>query len=60
MEHHPLISFEDGLAITYSDIKQKKSGSEYGDIYFERPNQAGDDFNCYAAKSREFFRNQTT
>ena len=44
MEHHPFLSFEDGLEITYSDIKTKKSGSEYVTIYFERPNKAGDDF----------------
>ncbi|MEE0954264.1 MAG: hypothetical protein U0L49_00445 [Eubacterium sp.] len=44
MEHHPFLSFEDGLEITYSDIKQKKSGSEYVTIYFEKPNQSGDDF----------------
>lgn len=44
MEHHPLLSFNNGLEITYSDIKHKKSGSEYVTIYFEQPNEAGTDF----------------
>lgn len=44
MEHHPFLSFEDGLEITYSDIKKKKSGSEYVTIYFEQPNEDGTDF----------------
>lgn len=29
MEHHPFLSFDNGLEITYSDIKKKRSGSEY-------------------------------
>ena len=37
MEHNPLISFNDGLEITYSDLKKDERG-EYVTIYFERPN----------------------
>lgn len=41
MEHNPLLSFEDGLEMTYSDLKQNKDGSDYITIYFERPNDKG-------------------
>lgn len=44
MEHHPFLKFENGLIITYSDIKKKKSGSEYVTIYFEEPNETKTDF----------------
>lgn len=44
MEHHPYLSFDDGLEITYSDLKKRKSGSEYLTIYFEQPNEDGTDF----------------
>lgn len=44
MEHHPFMSFNNGLEITYSDLKQRKSGSEYITIYFEQPNKDGTDF----------------
>lgn len=44
MEHHPFLSFEDGLEITYSDIKHKKNGSAYVTIYFEQPNEEKNDF----------------
>lgn len=44
MEHYPFLSFNDGLEITYSDIKKRKRGSEYVTIYFEQPNEAGTDF----------------
>lgn len=44
MEHHPFLSFNDGLEITYSDLKHKKSGSEYVTVYFEQPNEDGTDF----------------
>lgn len=44
MEHHPFLEFENGLTITYSDIKKKKNGSEYVTIYFEEPNEAKTDF----------------
>ncbi|MCR4998584.1 MAG: hypothetical protein K6A05_01945 [Lachnospiraceae bacterium] len=37
MEHNPLISFNNGLEITYSDLKTDSRG-EYVTIYFERPN----------------------
>ena len=29
MEHNPFISFEDGLEITYSDLKKNDSGADY-------------------------------
>ena len=41
MEHNPLLSFEDGLEITYSDLKHHKDGREFIIIYFERPNSKG-------------------
>lgn len=44
MEHYPFLSFNDGLEITYSDIKTRKNGSEYVTIYFEQPDQSGTDF----------------
>lgn len=44
MEHHPFLSFNNGLEITYSDIKKKVDGSEYITIYFEQPNEEGTDF----------------
>lgn len=44
MEHHPFLSFDNGLEITYSDIKKRKSGSEYVTIYFEQPDEKGTDF----------------
>lgn len=36
MERNPLMSFNDGLEITYSDLKHDKE--EYIMLYFERPN----------------------
>ena len=44
MEHHPFLSFDDGLEITFSDLKRKKNGSEYITIYFEQPNPEETDF----------------
>lgn len=44
MEHHPFLSFDNGLEITYSDIKKKLNGSEYVTIYFEEPDEKGTDF----------------
>jgi hypothetical protein len=41
MEHNPLLSFENGLEVTYSDLKRHKNGKEYITIYFERPNARG-------------------
>ena len=41
MEHNPLLSFEDGLEITYSDLKCREDGKDYITIYFERPNAEG-------------------
>ena len=37
MEHNPLASFNDGLEITYSDLK-KDNDKEYVVLYFEKPN----------------------
>lgn len=37
MEHNPLISFVDGLEITYSDLK-RDNDREYVVLYIERPN----------------------
>ena len=45
MEHNPFISFEDGLEITYSDLKKTDSGEEYITIYFEEPNEDRSGFN---------------
>lgn len=44
MEHHPFLSFNNGLEITYSDIKKKKNGTPYVTIYFEEPDADGLDF----------------
>lgn len=41
MEHNPLLSFEDGLEITYSDLKKHANGTAFITIYFERPNDKG-------------------
>lgn len=41
MEHNPLLSFEDGLEVTYSDLKHHENGEAYITIYFERPNATG-------------------
>lgn len=38
MEHNPLLSFQDGLEITYSDLKKNRFGDPYVTLYFERPN----------------------
>ena len=43
MEHNPLISYNDGMEITYSDLKRDERG-EYVTIYFERPNKSGEMF----------------
>lgn len=45
MEHNPFISFEDGLEITYSDLKKTSAGEEYITIYFEEPNADRSGFN---------------
>lgn len=44
MEHNPFISYEDGLEITYSDLKKHDNGKEYITIYFEEPNPDHDGF----------------
>lgn len=41
MEHNPLLSFENGLEVTYSDLKKHDNGSVFITIYFERPNEKG-------------------
>ena len=43
MEHKPLISFVDGLEITYSDLKIQND-KEYIVLYFERPNDKSSGF----------------
>ena len=37
MEHNPLMSFEDGLEITFSDIKHDDNENAYVVLYFEKP-----------------------
>ena len=44
MEHNPLISKDNGLEITYSDLKKKKNGEEYITMYFEQPTADGHGF----------------
>ncbi len=41
MEHNPLLSFEDGLEVTYSDLKHEENGKAFIIIYFEKPNDKG-------------------
>ena len=45
MEHNPFASFDDGLEITYSDLKRRKDGSSYVSIYFEAPDASKKAFN---------------
>ena len=44
MEHNPLMSFNDGLEITYSDLKHGEDG-DYVVLYFEKPNGKESGFN---------------
>ena len=44
MNHNPLLSFNDGLEITYSDLKRNDKG-EYVTLYFEKPNNRKTGFN---------------
>ena len=37
MEHNPLMSFDDGLEITYSDIKHDDQKNDFIVLYFEKP-----------------------
>ena len=37
MEHNPLLSFDDGLEITFSDLKYDAEHNGYIVLYFERP-----------------------
>ena len=37
MEHNPLMSFDDGLEITYSDIKHDDQKNAFVVLYFEKP-----------------------
>lgn len=37
MEHNPLMSFDDGLEITYSDIKHDEKDNAFVVLYFEKP-----------------------
>ncbi len=41
MEHKPLLSFENGLEVTYSDLKHHDDGKAFITIYFEKPNANG-------------------
>jgi hypothetical protein len=45
MEHNPFASFDDGLEITYSDLKKRDDGTAYVSIYFEAPNTSKKEFN---------------
>lgn len=37
MEHNPLMSFEDGLEITFSDLKHDDNDNAFVVLYFEKP-----------------------
>ena len=39
MEHNPMLDYENGLCVTYSDLKKDKHGKEYITIYFEKPSK---------------------
>ena len=43
MEHNPLMSFNNGLEITYSDLKRDQE-KEYIVLYFEKPNEEKNGF----------------
>ena len=45
MEHNPLISTEDDLVITYSDLKHNKNGHPFITIYAEQPTERSWGFN---------------
>ena len=45
VEHNPFASFDDGLEITYSDLKKRADGSGYISIYFETPDVSKKQFN---------------
>ena len=49
MEHNPLMSFNDGLEITYSDLKHN-NGEDYIILYFEKPNGKESGFNSAKLK----------
>ncbi|MEE8815754.1 MAG: hypothetical protein SOH60_04680 [Lachnospiraceae bacterium] len=44
MEHYPFLEFNNGLTITYSDLKKREDGSDYVTIYFEEPDETRTDF----------------
>ena len=44
MEHYPFLEFDNGLTITYSDLKKREEGSDYVTIYFEEPDESRTDF----------------
>lgn len=44
MDHNPLMSFNDGLEITYSDLK-RDGNKEFIVLYFEKPNGKKSGFN---------------
>ncbi len=45
MEHNPLMSFDDGLEITFSDIKHNENNEDYVILYFEKPSGEKRGFN---------------
>ena len=44
LEHNSLLEFNNGLVITYSDLKTTPKGSKYITLYFEQPNSKKTDF----------------
>lgn len=46
MKHKPLIEYNDGLVLTYSELKKdKRTNEEYITLYLEKPNMEKTDFN---------------
>ena len=37
MEHNPMLDYENGLCVTYSDLKKTEDGQPFITIYFEKP-----------------------
>ncbi len=42
MKHNTLLSFDDGLEVTYSDLKRAENGEPFITIYYKRPSDDGD------------------
>ena len=49
MERNPLIEYNDGLVVTYSDLK-KDDNKEYITVYLERPSETKTDFDSAELK----------